>query len=203
MKQLLLILAFVCLCCNAQTLPLYYPDNYNVTGAYYKDMDNDLDKFTGTWEYINGTTSLRIVIEKRTEYYNSFGIYEDILVGEYRFIENGIEKINTLSKISDDSDGEIVHNIFGNIIIKKTAPPVCNDCGANERRVNLTILDPSRSDIVGLSGDIVLRRVDVGAIQKISLNLRQVGNIIYIDGNPPQYQTLSVPAGDYILTKVN
>ena len=208
MKKLFLFITVLYICAaRSQTpvLPLFdNPEYGEVWGAYYKDIDNDFSNFIGTWEYINGATSLKIVIKKKSECPDSQNkMYEDFLIGAYRYIENGVEKVNTLSQMNDSTLGVYSHSIFGNLIIKNTSPPVCNDCGLNERRVNLTMHDPTRENIVGLSGSLVLKRFDAGTIQKIKMNLRQEGNIIYIDGNPPQYNSLSVPWGEYILTKVN
>nr|WP_033959641.1 DUF6705 family protein [Psychroserpens jangbogonensis] len=48
--------------CKAQTpvvsLDTYYQDT--VEGAYFKDLNNELNKFVGTWVYNDGNTTLVI-----------------------------------------------------------------------------------------------------------------------------------------------
>lgn len=40
-----------------------YPDNYLSNGEYYiKDINNNLDIFTGTWEYVNGNEKFQIIL---------------------------------------------------------------------------------------------------------------------------------------------
>jgi hypothetical protein len=105
MKQLFLLIAMIPFWnCKAQSpiLPLLSGDSGNIVqGAYYKDLDNVFDKFVGSWKYTNGSTSLIITFKKKTIFYNIYDdYYEDILVGEYKYIENGIEIVNTLPNLT-------------------------------------------------------------------------------------------------------
>lgn len=173
-------------------------------GEYYKDVDNDYNKFIGTWEYTNGNTSFRIEFKKREKVYIEQGnSYYDFLIGDYLYVENGIEKINTLSLMNGNYQNPYDYNIVGRSIIKPTSAPVCFDCQPNERRVILSFSDPTRPGLrQGLSGDIVVRRRDASNTQKIEVKLRQKGSVI-----PEKGQTLpnsfNVPWGTYTLTKVN
>ena len=83
-KLLFLIVFWVS--CKAQTpLLSLYDDQYGkVAGAYYRDAFNDLNNFEGTWQLVNGTTTLKIVLQKKIQYYNDFSdLYTDMLIGEY------------------------------------------------------------------------------------------------------------------------
>lgn len=98
MKHLTLIIisALITLSCKAQSSIVGYntfsvPDN-----AYCKDLNNDLDKFTGTWKYVDGNTELTTVIEKEEQVFNG-DYYIDKLRGQYKYIKDGVEVINTLS----------------------------------------------------------------------------------------------------------
>ena len=57
---LILISANISFTMNAQVIvdmssDVVLPTNYNQTGQYYeKDVHNYLNRFVGTWEYING-----------------------------------------------------------------------------------------------------------------------------------------------------
>ena len=207
MKNIFLILSITFFCsCKAQTLilPLFNNPNYGDThGAYYKDLNNDLNAFVGTWELVNGSTSLKIIIQKKLQNYSEMNnIYRDMLIGEYKYISNGIEKVNTLANITN-SGNVYAHNIVGNIIIKNDNFPSCPECNLNEKRVSLMFDDPTITDVEGLDGEIIIRRVDIDGVQKIKVWLRPTGNITYIEGNPPTSTSFNVPWGEYILTKVN
>lgn len=82
--------------------------NYGAEGFYFKDINNDFNSFEGTWEYTSGNTSLTISFRKRINVHQQSEIsnyHLDALVGEYKYIENGIEKVNTLSNlINNHSD---------------------------------------------------------------------------------------------------
>ena len=69
--------------------------------------------------------------------------------------------------------------------------------------MSLAFKDPTRTEVEGLGGRIVLRRVDSGGVQKIELWLRQTGNITYVGNNLPPYDSFNLPWGKYVLTKVN
>ena len=70
MKTAYYLTGIVLLCtlsCKAQN-PIVSLDAYNhrtADGAYFKDLNNEFDKFEGTWIYTNGNTIFTIVIEKR------------------------------------------------------------------------------------------------------------------------------------------
>ena len=192
--------------CKAQitTLPLYSSEDYeDGVDIYYKDTFNDFDNYTGTWEYVNGTTSLRIVFEKKLLYHDAFdNNYRDLLIGEYRYIENGVEKINTLPLLTNPPLDLIEHTIVGSSIIGNDNFPICSDCSNGQKRVVLSFEDPLRNNVEGLFGNLIVRRVGAGSVQQIKIELRQRGNILVIDNIPPLYSSFNVPWGEYTLTKV-
>ena len=61
-------------------------------GYYQNDLNNLLDAFPGTYIYSSGNMSFKIVLKKVIkQYFDSH--YEDLIIGEYKYIENGIEKL--------------------------------------------------------------------------------------------------------------
>ena len=62
-------------------------------GVYYKDINNLLDPYVGTWVYSSPTDTLKIKLRKviRAPFINNS--YEDLIVGEYQYIKNGIDRI--------------------------------------------------------------------------------------------------------------
>lgn len=74
---------------------LVLPPGYNQTGQYYeKDVNNYLDNFTGTWEYINGSEKFQLILTKSVMYHNiipkfNINVFEDGITFKYKkFIDN-------------------------------------------------------------------------------------------------------------------
>ena len=137
---ILLITAFITISCKAQN-PIYPIKDWSKkqNNAYYKDVDNEMDAFEGTWFYTNGNTSLKLVLVKKLMYYNG-KYYRDIVVGEYQYIENGVELINTLSDINLNLGSS--HNIKGNNIVKSCKFLPVSDCSEGEVRLSLALTNP-------------------------------------------------------------
>lgn len=166
-----------------------------VNNAYYKDVNNYLNPFEGTWFYTNGNTTLKIVLQKMTMAANPV-YYEDLLIGEYQYIENGMEKINTLSEISIVYDNQAMHNINGNLILENSSRPVCTSCTPGEKRVNLSFSDPIRE----LGGEIILRRITVNGQPALKAFKRTTNYFISLTEESP-YKFMIVPDGEYVLIK--
>ncbi|HLA54760.1 MAG TPA: DUF6705 family protein [Flavobacterium sp.] len=203
-NALSLIFLFLAIGCKSQSpeLPIYNNHEFgDVHEAYYKDVNNELNPFEGTWEFDNSGTVFRIVLQKKMQFYNAFShIYEDLLIGEYYYKENNVEKVNTLSLITSPPSDLYKHNIVGNFILGKYTRPQCSDCSESERRISLSFSDPTRI-VKGLNGEIELRRMDEGNVQKIKLILTKTGNIIITNGITPEYSSFNVSFGEYLLTK--
>ena len=72
-----------------------------------------------------------------------FNIHEDIMVGAYKYIENGIEKVNTLYQINQ-SYGDNFSTYAANFYLfgdsykpYPTNTPVCSKCNVDEKRMLL------------------------------------------------------------------
>lgn len=193
MKHILLLLILVPFwSCKAQSpIKSLYNDYPGVTGAYYKDIDNDLDKFIGTWKYTSGTTSLTITLQKKImQPFNDNNVhyYEDIIIGEYKYIENGVEKINTLSQLLTTKD-PYEYNIVGNILI-----------GQTNRKLRTSFSQPDR-EIQGMTQAMFFQRADSGSVQKLQLKFMATDGAYTVDGVPLPYTSYTVPFGDYLLVK--
>lgn len=102
LKATFLLALFICsLDSNSQTIinmagdDIIYPHGYLGTGQYYiKDINNNLDNFTGTWEYTNGNEKFQIVLTKVIKYHVvmpdiNLNYYEDGIVVRYKkFVNN-------------------------------------------------------------------------------------------------------------------
>ncbi|WP_438968582.1 DUF6705 family protein [Nonlabens sp.] len=117
MKNLLLLLCCASLfSCVAQTYPMEGNDYplYRKQGMSFKDMNNNLNKFEGTWEYQDSTSKLTVILQKMEDYEVGSAL-SDVIVGNYIYEENGVEIINTLTNpaVSQGSD-DIYHiEMFG------------------------------------------------------------------------------------------
>jgi len=76
------------------------------------------------------------VLSKNQSYYT-----EDILVGEYQYIVNGIEKVNTLGRfdLNYSADDVYKHSVAGNNIYD--GQTYCNDCAPNEEHLKTGLVD--------------------------------------------------------------
>ena len=204
MKQLYLILIFFWWGCRSQSpVKSLYDDEYAIKGAYYKDKYNDLDRFIGEWKYSNGSTSLTITLQKKIEQHfidEVYDFYEDVLVGEYMYIENGNIKVNTLRQLNLNLEAN-QYNIVGNIIAGPNSP-YCLNCGPNDRKVLVGFTEPNR-EIPGYDPQMIFERIDNGATKRIKLKFRTIFGYITYDDAEPEFTEYSIPFGEYILTKVN
>jgi|SRR5690606_11947695 len=176
---------------DIENIPSFFKDGGGVENAYYKDINNFMDPFEGTWLYTNGNTSFKIVLTKETMQYTG-KFYTDYLSGEYQYIENGNEVVNTLSNIDPYNIG-----IGGDSLLKPHHRPVCNDCPANGRRVQVII----RDKITGLNGTFTLKLTTVNGQPAIEGFIYGSGPALVLEGNPPPYMEMVIPTGTFTFIK--
>ena len=200
MKNIFLFFAIILFYnCSAQNqiVNITDKDGTRVTDTYYKDENNLLDPYEGNWLYTNGTTSFKMVLVKKIQQYNG-RYYEDLIIGEYQYIENGIEKMNTLNDLQTVYDNQRRHKIDGNTIIKKGNKPPCETCGVNEKRLRLSFSD----QINNIYGELVARRITYNGQIALHIRLRAEGGYQpWFDGQPQPPNDFTIPAGEYILIK--
>ena len=194
MKKLYhIIILLCCLGLQAQVINPLYRGFTGDNNYYYKDVDNDLNPYVGTWTYTNGTTLLTITLQKKIKQHivdEHDDYYEDFLIGEYRYVENGVEKINTLNRLTQDLP-PYDYNLVGNRLVTNLP---------GNRKVFLGFVDPDR-DIVGMDSSMLLARADEGGVQKINLKFRATDGYLLINGQQPEFTSYTVPFGEYVLTK--
>jgi hypothetical protein len=166
------------------------------SGHYYKDVNNDFDKFVGTWKWIDNSNSWTVVLKKILQIDDGDGYTYDALYGEYQYIENGIEKVNTLANINDTNIHPLSHKISNPLIIANHHLPQCLDCEVNEHRISITIEHPNFSQI---TGELIMRYRNEGGVEKIYLNILDgQGKFTLNVGDPTN---IDIPLGDYVLIK--
>lgn len=212
MKKIISIITiFMITICKSQTIvPLFGSSHATEIGYYYKDMDNFLNQYEGTWLYTSGTTSLKIVFTKklkiptRSPHGNYFS---DVLVGEYEYYENGILKINTLSNLNVNHDDVFDYNLSGITRISKDIYPKCLDCAVNEYRMKFYFTEPAYKDYHGFGSYMLIRTVTENGVAKLKLS--------FIEGNMRGFKipnnniddiieitaTYKIPFGEYVLIK--
>lgn len=183
---------------NAQTpeIPLEDKDGSRISGAYYKDVHNSLDPFVGTWIYQEGNTSLTIVLEKRI--LSTFGsIYEDLIIGEYQYIENGVLKVNTLGNFAQVLAFDRKHTIDGNSIVTDPSFWNCYDCSLGERRLMVSFSDP----VNNIGGSMLIKKTTVAGQEAIRIEISYLFKSVFRHDEPVVIPTPSVPQGIHILIK--
>lgn len=173
-------------------------DNFTsprISNAYYKDLDNNFGQFMGSWIYTNGNTSFKIVIQKKEMTRSGRGYFEDMLIGGYQYIKNGVEKVNTFSNLNTDFSDPWDYNIVGKSMQPgKTANPLCNDCAITDKKVvRLYLTDPLNH----LDAELYLRYM---GNNQMNIYLRQ-RMIIVPPGTTMATYIMTVPTGAYTMNR--
>ncbi|WP_298423731.1 DUF6705 family protein [uncultured Kordia sp.] len=162
--------------CTAQTVvPLSIPSSdIPETNYYRKDLNNVLDKYVGTWTYTNGNTSFTVVLIKRlkvkiTDYYT------DQITGWYKYVENGVIKVNTLPMNHNK------HLIFGSKL------------STDGNRILLFFNDPARPKMsVRLRMNYTVNSA-LGTQPELSWKLTHTGTSFILEGQPEPLTDFRVP----------
>lgn len=198
MKTYIQYIAFFLLLttCKAQS-PIYNITEYHQgksKGSYFKDLNNVLDGYDGIYLYTNGSTSLKFVLKKKIKSYRYY--YEDIIVGEFQFIKDGVEKGNTLANININYiDESVNHTIKGNRIIIGTQLG-CPSCSPTEKRLRLSFVDNKSPNIAGID----IRKTTVNGVAALRVKIFWDGFIIRKEGDPAPTPA-SINTGEYLMIR--
>jgi len=196
-KYLIIFLALFFTNCKSQSqiIDILDDDGSHISNAYYKDINNLLDPYTGTWIYSSGNRYIKMVLTKKIKFYDGKS-YEDDIIGGVEYKENGVTKVNTLSYINNTSFvNTIQYPISGRLLFDKDFYPKCPECPANELRLQLTYKEPGKAG----SGRLVLRRISINGQEALKIEHRS-GTIMYKDGEPlPEAYIL--PDGNFVFVK--
>ena len=177
--------------CKAQS-PIIDLNDRNgtiINGAYYKDVNNLLNQFEGTYVLNDGVNYLKIVFQKKTMQYTG-SCYQDLLIGEYQYKENGVEKINTLSRLTTPLQHVYHHAIHGNHFLYNHTP--FDEFTTDNFRLTLGMEVPA-----GISTGIELRKCVVNGQEAIQIFKRT--KYYYKRGEP--IPPIIVPNGFFYLIK--
>jgi len=136
-------------------------------------------------------TSLTITFQKKEMQLITSGnsvFYEDFIIGEYNYIENNVEKINTLSRLSLNLE-PYEYNLAGNLFF-----------GDPQRNLRVSFKDPNYW-INGMMASMFMERADSSGEQKLKISFRMTDGPITVQGEPAQPTQYTVPFGEYVLIK--
>jgi hypothetical protein len=171
-------------------------DGSRITGAYYKDVDGLLSAYEGTYIYTNGNSILKMVLVKKVQQYNG-RYYEDLIIGEYQYISNGVERVNTLSELNTVYNDQRSHNIDGNSLISNINRMWrCPLCVPGEKRLSASIRDAATNRYA----EIFMRRITQNGQQVMKIKVSNVMGMPYHvnQGPPPEF---SLPLGEFDMIK--
>lgn len=131
-------------------LETQYTTNFLASDVYFKDINNELDKFLGTWKYENtmSNTVFEITFTKEENTSTIHNCTDDGLTAEFKLIIDGIEQYNTYT------------TDYGNMVIAVGFYPIhtyINNGGTTIRtppsvnRYHLCIVEPDFLDDIGAS----------------------------------------------------
>jgi hypothetical protein len=202
MKQLIIaVLITFTYSCKAQVAPLYKIDLDMPEGTKFKDLDNDLSKFVGTWRWQSNDSTLTIkLLLNEDVYHNETNQYEDYLVGEYKFEVNGQviqDYIPNLSSPLSQNFDNFSYNVYGNRIYGNNENSIyCNGCGPDERIIRIYFDDPLYDYIPGA---MYMRHRTVNGTEIIESVYTLTYSYIEPYENAPDQNRL--PFGDYVFIK--
>lgn len=195
--------------CKAQSPVLdLHTTKKEIENAYYKDMDNFYGQFVGTWVYSDNVKTIRYRFAKKERFYRQSvqNYYVDYLVGEMQYIENGVEKINTLNRV--DLNFDIIFK-YSMSSIGKTGynwAPVCTECPPDVKRLIMSYDEPNNDDF-GLDATFVIRKVVEDGVEKLKVQYKPIsgasGESKRDMSQPSTTTDFAIPYGDYTLVREN
>ncbi len=193
-----ILVLFATIACKSQS-PIYdisEPSFEKTPKSYFKDLNGLLDGYDGTYLYTKGNTSFKIVLKKKKSSYGYY--YQDLVVGEFQFIKNGVEIHNTLTNININyTDEEINHLITGNRILTGTIYG-CPDCSPTEKRLRLSFVDEKAHRIIGLD----IRKTSVNSVPAFKVIIFDEGSTTIFKVGDPRPSAPILEFGDYLMIKL-
>jgi len=197
-KNTLLILIILGLytSCKAQTIivPIGSGEHIENDPSYYKkDINNEFNKFQGTWKYQNGNTEITLKLKKEEHYQlsNEYN-FEDLLVGEYQYIESGVEKANTFLDFNNPNISGYSHKISGGVY-KHVLPNYCID-NSNIAEIKVWLIINHPTDEFA-EGRVILRYINENGVEKLEACIYDLTTLGDNDVK------LDIPDGYYVFIK--
>jgi hypothetical protein len=140
------------------------------TNCYEKDINHYFDNFVGEWKFENDNTTIIFKLKKEIQYQLDVNSnYTDLLVGEFLYIKDNVEIINSLQDFDDINIEGYDHNISGGIFYHELPNNCIDNSPIQEKKVMLFINNPNDENI---EGHIFLRYMIDNGIEKLQVCLR-------------------------------
>jgi hypothetical protein len=195
----IIIIALIAIQCKAQNpiINIEDADGFPTTGIYYKDINNLLNPFEGTYLYTNGNTSFKIILVKKVQQYNG-RYYEDLIIGEYLYT-NGVNTVDTLNEINTVYNNQRVHNIDGNFVVNNNFREwKCPTCPINEKRLSLSIRDAATDRYAHIG----MRRTTENGQEVMKIKISHATGQSYNVDTEPVPPDFSLLYGEFTLIKL-
>ncbi len=135
--------------------------------------------------------------------------YQDLLYGEYRYVENGVEKINTLNQMANLLQPRYLHNISGDQILQFDDKPSYNKGSPGDKRVIFLMNDAITESVycvyARISNAISQNGNELMTIQLVNdgytAGPSNPDPILDALGMPQVYVGQTIPNGIYLLEK--
>lgn len=172
------------------------PDNFPALGVYYKDLNNILNDFVGTWKYSKDDNLFEIILEKKFMSSLNGYYYMDMLIGSYRYVENGIEKVNVINTHDVSFPDGYSNPIMASFILTGKSRG-CDLCGINEKWIIGGIRDPVSQTI----SNIFIRKSTHYEQEALKITIHY-GEAVGVTADAPERTPISFPpAVEFILIK--
>jgi len=187
-------------------IPIENQNWQTVANAYYKDTNNVFEAFEGTWLYQNGNDSITIKLIKKESMLvsNYISCYRDFLIGEVKYVKNGIERLNTLNNLAINHVDFRKYNLYSAGIIQNDRFPSCNTCPPDAKRVSLMVDEPTNDDF-GISAIMVLEKGIQNSLEVIKMKFILKEEAKNMNKNnldlPSVFRNFTIPYGEYTLIK--
>lgn len=180
-KFLMIIVLMISVVSQSQTIKDINAFPWAESGVYYKDLNNVLGPFVGTYLYNDPATntSFKIILQKKLQ--SSLGsFYQDMLIGGYKYIKNGVVKVDVENYFLDNesSSNQV---IIGYMILTGNHIIDCDDCLPNEKRIYGSIRDPNSS---GYVDKLFIRKITVNNQEAIKIYIHHSMEEMRVPGMP-------------------
>lgn len=178
----------------------------DIDNAYYKDIENFQNQFVGTWVYTDAIKTIRFkFVKKEMFYYEDYleNYYVDFLVGEMQYLENGVEKINSLTNLNVNHSSIFNYSLYGDGKVHSYWYPRCVECPDTVQRIAMSYNEPTNDDRC-LDAAFVMRREDENGVQKIKIQYILTNGPCGVQSDwqtPSTTTNFTIPYGDYTLVR--
>ncbi|PZU90764.1 MAG: hypothetical protein DI529_02100 [Chryseobacterium sp.] len=102
MRNLLFIFCLSFFACKSQQIIPLETKGFPIENTYYKDLNNELDPYIGTWKGIFNDKTFIITFSKYKNYNSTGNYYKDRLAGKYRMLDASGNQLYSTYNLSDE-----------------------------------------------------------------------------------------------------